>query len=39
MHMYVCKWYSFTGGFLEVGIEMWAAWDLNTQPLSSIQML
>ena len=28
-----------TAGFLEVAIESWPEWDLNTQPLNSVQML
>ena len=28
-----------TEGFFEVGIESWPAWDLNPQPLNSIQTL
>ena len=28
-----------TEGFFEVAIESWPKWDLNPQPLNSIQML
>ena len=28
-----------TEEFLEVAIESWSEWDLNPQPLNSIQML
>ena len=28
-----------TGGFLETAIEIWPEWDLNPQPMNSIQML
>ena len=28
-----------TDGFLEVAIESWPEWDLNPQPLNSIQTL
>ena len=29
----------FTEAFLEVAIESWPEWDLNSQPLNSVQML
>ena len=28
-----------TKGFSEVAIEIWSEWDLNPQPLNSVQML
>ena len=28
-----------TDGFFEVAIESWPEWDLNPQPLNSVQML
>ena len=28
-----------TGRFFEVAIESWLEWDLNPQPLNSVQML
>ena len=28
-----------TNGFFEVAIESWPEWDLNPQPLNSVQML
>ena len=28
-----------TEAFLEVAIESWPEWDLNSQPLNSVQML
>ena len=28
-----------TEGFFEIAIERWPEWDLNPQPLNSIQML
>ena len=36
--IYVCMVFT-TEGSLEVAIESWPEWDLNPQPLSSIQML
>ena len=33
-------WYSFTTeGFFAVAIENWPEWDLNPQPLNSVQTL
>ena len=28
-----------TGGFFEVAIENWPEWDLNPQPMNSVQTL
>ena len=28
-----------TEGFFEVAIESWREWDLNSQPLNSVQIL
>ena len=37
--MYICIYVFTTEGFFEVAIEKWPEWDLNQQPLNSVQML
>ena len=40
MYIYIYIYIIFTTeGFFEVSTESWPEWDLNPQPLNSIQML
>ena len=38
MYMYIYMVFT-TEGFFEVAIESWPEWDLNPQPLNSVQTL
>ena len=44
MYIYICMYIHIymvftTDGFFEVAIESWPEWDLNPQPLNSVQTL
>ena len=39
MYIYIYIYIFTTEGFFEVAIESWPEWDLNPQPLNSVQML